>query len=106
MADDLLPLICAGSIILVVAATAAFLIGRRAFTVQKRRQGPDVLITVMARQNLERITVLARFDGEEVPLERRRVRKGQSVDFSFPASDKKAKVTVQLESGAVLSSEV
>ncbi len=107
MAEDPLPLICAGSIALILVAAAVILIlGRRPFTIQKRRQGDSTLITLSAKRNLNRVIVLARFDGEEVSLERKRVRKGQSVDFSFPYSEKKTRITVEEESGSQRSVEV
>ncbi len=107
MAEDPLTLMCAGTIALIIAAgIVLFLLGRRSFAIQKRRQGSETIITVVAKRNLERVSVLARFDGEEVQLERRRVRKGQSVDFSFPYSEKKTRIIVVAESGNPQSVEV
>ena len=99
--DQTLALVCGGFLLLALVALAAvFISGMGSFTVRKERRGENAILTITARKNLNRITVLARFDGEEVKFERRRVRKGQSVDFSFPYSDKKTKVIVEAESGS------
>lgn len=105
--DQTLPLICGGTIILAaIAIIALFIYNLRSFTWRKQRQGTDILMTVTAKRNLASVTVLARFDGDEVKFERKRVRKGQSIDFSFPYSDKKTKIIVEAESGSVRTVEV
>jgi hypothetical protein len=107
MDDQTIQAVCGGSIILLLlAALAIFLMGRRHFTCRKRRAGDSAILTVTARRNLRKIVVLARFDGEDMSFERMRVRKGQSVEFSFPWSDKKTKVTVEAESGSAQAAEV
>ncbi len=105
--DQALPLICGGALILLLlAAIALFIYNLRSFTWRKQRQGNDILLTITAKRNLSRVTVQASFDGEEVRFERKRVRKGQSIDFSFPYSEKKTKVTAETESGSVRTVEV
>jgi hypothetical protein len=106
MADEL-ALLCGGALILLALAVIAFVLRNpRAFIYQKRKEGENTIITITARRNLERVSVLARFGGEEVYFERKRIRKGQTVDFSFPSSDNKAKITVDLDSGKHQVSEV
>lgn len=104
--DPELTLICGGTLLLLLlAAIALFIYNLRSFTWRKQRQGNEVLLTITAKRNLGRVTVQASFDGEEVKFERKRVRKGQSIDFSFPYSEKKTKITVEAESGSVRTVE-
>ncbi|MFN7991645.1 MAG: hypothetical protein U0R44_05805 [Candidatus Micrarchaeia archaeon] len=107
MEEDALPLICTGAIVLAALAVAVYIIlNMRAFSYERKKEGGNSIITISAKRNLEKVTVLARVEGETMAFERKRVRKGQSIDFSFPYSDKKAKVTVEIESGSAQVVEV
>jgi hypothetical protein len=105
--DELLVAGCAGLLILgAVIALVFVILNLRAFSYSKRKEGGNTCLTVRAKRNLARVCVVARFGDEEITFERKRIRKGQSVDFVFPSSDKKAKLTVEAEVGAPHSVEV
>ncbi len=105
--EDLLPLICAGSLILIAVAIIAFIaLGMKPFSYSKRKEGQNTCLTITARRNLAKASVVARFGTEEVRFERKRIRKDQSVDFVFPASDKKAKLIVEVDPGNEQTLEV
>lgn len=105
--DDLLIMGCAGILILVAVGVIAFvIIGTKAYGYEKRKEGANTCLTVFAKRNLARVTVQARFANEEIKFERKRIRKGQSVDFVFPSSDKPARLTVETETGSPHSVDV
>ena len=98
-------LLAGAAVAVVLLAVALILMRRRAFKVSRRIEGQNTCITLHARGNLERISLVAGVNGEDMAFERRRVRKGQSIEFIFPTSEKKARITVVLESGATQTAE-
>lgn len=98
--DDLLIAGCAGILIIIAFGVIAFVIlGLKAFSYEKRKEGSNTCLTVNAKRNLTKVTVQAKFGNEEISFERKRVRKGQSIEFVFPASEKPAKLIVETETG-------
>lgn len=105
--EDILALCCGGVLALTAASVIVFIIlNLKAFTYQKHKEGSNTCLTITAKRNLNKVTVKARFGHEEITFERKRIRKGQSVDFVYPSSDRKAKVIVEAESGNVQTVEV
>jgi hypothetical protein len=92
---------CAGTVILVCLIAIIYLVvgGFRQFSYKKKVMGTQTSLIVIANRDLFRIGVVARFDNEQIAFERRRIKKGQSVEFVYPHSDKKAKLTVEVGSG-------
>jgi hypothetical protein len=99
--DMLFAYACAGTVIVlcVLAIIYVLVSGLRQFSYRKKAMGTQTSLVVTANRNLFRIGVLARFNKEEIAFERRRVRKGQSVEFLYPLSDRKARLTIEAESG-------
>ncbi|MDD5339994.1 MAG: hypothetical protein PHV13_01965 [Candidatus ainarchaeum sp.] len=98
---------CAGTVILLcVIALIYVLLGFRKFSYRKKDMGSQTSLVVKANRDLFRIAVVARFNKEEITFERRRIRKGQSVEFVYPRSDQKAKLIVEAESGHARAYEV
>jgi hypothetical protein len=105
--DDILMFVCAGVLILAaVIVLVTIILNLKAFDYRKRKDGQNTCLTVNAKKNLGKITVQARFGNEDIKFERKRVRKGQSIDFVYPASNKAAKLIVETESGSVQVVEV
>jgi stringent starvation protein B len=98
---------CAGTVVLLCAVAIIYLLlGIRQFSYRKRVHGNTTSLTVTANRDLFRVAVAARFNGEEIKFERRRIRKGQAVEFDYPRSDRKATLTVEVESGRARAYEV
>ena len=96
---DIVTISCAAIVVLAVIAVAVFLFGRKAFTYKKGKEGANTCLTIYAKRNLAKVVVVARFGGEEIKFERKRIRKDQSVDFVFPSSEKKIKLVIEAEPG-------
>ena len=102
-----LTFLCAGALILGVIAVLAFLIfGASAFSYRKKAEGANTSLTVTAKRNLNRVSVVAHAGEEEITFERKRIRKGQNIEFVYPSSKTPAKLTVEVESGSVRVVEV
>jgi hypothetical protein len=101
--DEMLSAGCAGALIIVALLVIVLILkGIRPFTYQKKTDGGTTMLTVTAKRNLNRVSVLAKFgSNESVTFERRRIRKGQGVEFVYPASKAPARLTVEVESGYV-----
>ena len=104
---DVQSAICAGAVILIGLAVIIFILwNMKPFSTKKRTEGTNTALTVTAKRNLDKVTVIARFGNEEVNFERKRVKKGQSIEFVYPSSKKPAKLIVEVGSGHVLAAEV
>jgi hypothetical protein len=98
--EELMTALCAGTLIIMVLIILALMfIGSKNFTYRKKTDQGTTCLTVTAKKNLNRILVVAAVGSEDISFERKRIRKGQSVDFVYPASKKPAKLTVEAESG-------
>jgi len=107
MNDDILTIVCAGALILTVILVVLFLIfGMRPFRYNKRKEGSNTCLEITAKRDLAKVTVFARFGSEQIRFERKRIRKGQSIDFVFPESKKKTKVVVETEKGKEKAFEI
>ena len=91
---------CGGVLIIILAAVLALIaFGSRPFTYRKRVEGANTTLTVTARKNITRISLMVNVGGEDVAFERRRVRADQEVEFAYPTSPDRASLTIELESG-------
>ena len=105
--EDLIPLACFGGLLLLLIILFALLaLGSGSFTYRKRSEGQNTSLSVTARRNIARICLVVNVGGEDVTFERKRIRKGQSVDFVYPATKNPGKLTVEVESGNVRVVEV
>jgi hypothetical protein len=99
---------CAGVVVIfcILAIVYVILSGLRQFSFRKKATGTQTSLVVTANRDLFRVGVVARFGNEEIAFERRRIRKGQSVEFSYPSSKQKARLTVEAQFGHVQVCEV
>jgi uncharacterized protein (UPF0333 family) len=105
--DEILAGVCVGALaLLIIIVLALMAIGSTPFTYRKKSEGGNTTLTVTANRNLSHITVVAKLGNEDIMFERKRIRKGQSVDFVYPSSKVPAKLKVEVESGNVRTAEV
>ncbi len=92
--------ICAGAIILVCLVLIAYLLfGLKPFKHSKKVGKNNTTLTITAKRNLYKVSVIAKFGREKIKFERKRIRKDQTVDFVYPSSGEPAKLIVEVESG-------
>lgn len=99
--------ICAAAIVIACIIAIAYLLTRsKPVKFEKKTEKGNSCLTITANQDLARIAVSARFDSEEINFERKRIKKGQTVEFAYPYSVQPARLTVETESGKILVFEV
>lgn len=92
--------ICAGAVIVACLVVIFYLLfGARPFSYSKRIGKNNTDLTITAKRDLRKISVIARFGREKIKFERKRIRKGRTVDFVYPSSNERAKLIVEEESG-------
>jgi hypothetical protein len=92
--------ICAGALILGVLAVIAYLLfGRKPVTFSKNVGKTNTTVEITANRNLHKVSLVARFGNERIKFERKRVRKGQTLDFVYPSSDEPAELIVEIKPG-------
>ncbi|MBI5046913.1 hypothetical protein HZC07_04255 [Candidatus Micrarchaeota archaeon] len=95
--SEVLPILCGGVALIIVLVL--IILNLRSFSYSRKDDGNSTCITITAKRNLERITLIVPLGKETLKFERKRIRKGVSVDFVFPRSKKQAKLIVEAESG-------
>lgn len=99
--------LCAAAIVLTCIIAVAYLLTRsKPVKFEKKTEKGNSCLTITANQDLAKISVAARFDNEEITFERKKIKKGQTVEFAYPYSSQPAKLTVQAESGQTLVFEI
>ncbi len=98
---------CAGTVVLLCLVAIIYIVlGLKQFGYRKTVHGNSVSLSVSANRDIFRVAVAAPCDGGDVNFERRRIRKGQTIEFVYPRSNRKAKLTVEAESGRARVYEV
>lgn len=88
--------IVVGSMVVIIFILIIYLLFfSRPFRYKKKQTKDKTCIAITAKKNLSRITLVA----EEITFERRRIRKGQNIEFVYPHSEKPVKLIVVGESG-------
>jgi hypothetical protein len=99
--------ICAGALILLSLAIVVYLLfGRRPFTYSKRAGEKNTDLAITARRNIRKVSLTVKAENEDMTFERGRIKKGQTVDFVYPSSKERAKLTVEDESGKKKAYEI
>jgi hypothetical protein len=91
---------CIGGFVLLFILVLVFVILRnRAFNYRKKNFENNTTLTVVANRNLYKVTVEANFPGDNIKFERKRIRKGQAVEFTYPLSKTPAKLIIEVDAG-------
>ncbi|MBI5227965.1 hypothetical protein HY988_05235 [Candidatus Micrarchaeota archaeon] len=99
--------ICAGGIIIACIVVIAYLLLKNApISCERKIHGDKALIKITANKDIQKVEIVGRFGGEEIAFERKDIKKGQKLEFSYPASTEKAKVTFYEKDGKGKSVEV
>ena len=88
--------VCVGSsIILIILLIVLLIIRSRPFSARKTKGEHLDTLTITANKNIHKITVKS----NDIVFARAKIRKGQTVDFSYPKADSKTQVTVEVDQG-------
>jgi len=89
----------AAFVILLILIIVIVILRNRPFKYRKRNHGQSTTLTIVANKRLHKVNVQAKFGKEEINFERKRIRKGQAIEFTYPISDKPTKITVEVKPG-------
>jgi hypothetical protein len=97
---EVINLVCCGGLgIALIVVLILIALSIKPVQYKKKIEGPNTCITIIAKRNIDKVTVKTTVYGDEMNFERKRIRKGQHVDFVFPTPEKKIKLIVEVESG-------
>ncbi|MFH1785571.1 MAG: hypothetical protein ABH842_04020 [Candidatus Micrarchaeota archaeon] len=100
MEDEITILLCNGGLVLaLIIVIILFSISLKPFKYKKKLEGKNTCLTITAKKNIDRVVVKIWVSGEQMVFERKRIRRGQQIDFVFPTSKKPIKLMVEVEAG-------
>lgn len=92
--------ICAGVFIIgCVLLLLYFLFFKKPAKFSKTVGQRNTTVEVTANQDLDKVSLIASFGGEKIKFERKRVRKGMTVDFVYPSSKDPVRLMIDLGKG-------
>jgi len=92
--------VCAGILIVVVLLLIVyFLFLKKPVQYSKSVGKRNTTVEVIANRDLNKVSLVARFGGEKIKFERKRVRKGMTVDFVYPSSKEPAMLIIEVDKG-------
>ena len=91
-----------GSIVLILLILVYLLLFSKPFTYVKRSHSGTTYLSITARKNLSSISVKA----GDISFRRQRIKKGQTIEFDYPSSNKLAELTIELSQGNIQKFEV
>ena len=92
--------ICAASIIIACIAAIVYLLASSApISCERTSKDGKVLVKITANKDIPKVEIIGKFGTEEIKFERKDIKKGQKIEFSYPHSTEKAKVTLYEKDG-------
>ncbi|MFH1394213.1 MAG: hypothetical protein ABII71_01490 [Candidatus Micrarchaeota archaeon] len=89
--------VCGGLLVLACLAVMAYLLFfSKPIKITRRVSGSVVHVVVKANRDISKIELSA---GNDISFVRKNIKKGQEVEFTYPASEKPAKMAIELGEG-------
>lgn len=85
---------CVGALLLVIVIIV--LLTSKPFKYEKRQEGDNTCLTITAMRTIDRVVIVVTENKEKMTFERKRIKKGQKIDFVFPTPKKPIKVIVEM----------
>ena len=98
--------ICLGVLIITIILIIISLLRAKPVAYVKKTEGQNICLTVEAKRNVDKISIIIGQGAEKTILERKRVRKDQKIDFVFPKPNNAFKIAVEIEKGETKEYEV
>lgn len=71
----------------------------RPYSCNRKVQGDETIFTLDAKKDIAGIEVVGKFGKESIKFQRKDIKKGEKVEFVYPASTEPASVTLEMEKG-------
>jgi len=94
--EIVLGLVIIAAVIVVVLLLFFF---KKPYRWKKEIKGDKTTFTFEARRDIKKIELSGKFGNEKIKFERRNIKKGEKIEFDYPASDQPATLVVETEGG-------
>jgi hypothetical protein len=78
----------------------------RPYNCNRKIEGDKTIFTLDAKKDIANVEVLGKFGKEKIKFQRKDIKKGEKIEFIYPASTEPASVTVEIEKGNQKTFEV
>ncbi len=79
----------------------------RPYNCNRKIEGDNTVFTLDAKKDISSIEVLGKFGkNEKIKFQRKDIKKGEKIEFVYPASTEPASVTIEIEKGNAKTFEV
>ncbi len=78
----------------------------RPYSCSRRVKGEETVFTLEAKKDIAGVEVVGKFGNEKIKFQRKDIKKGEQIEFVYPASTEPASVTVEIEKGNPRTFEV
>ncbi len=93
-------------ILAIIVILVLLFIVNRPYSCKKKVKGQQTIFSLNANRDIARVEVVGKFNGESIKFERKNIKKGESIEFAYPASTEPASVTIEIEKGNLKTFEV
>ncbi len=78
----------------------------RPYSCNRKVSGENTVFTLDAKKDIAKVEVTGKFGKESIKFQRKDIKKGEKIEFVYPASTEPAAVTVEIEEGNPKTFEV
>lgn len=98
ISNEVLNALCVGAFLLILLAIVIVIIlTLKPFKYEKKDEGGNTCLTITAMRQIDKIIIVVTNNKEKMTFERKRIKKGQRIDFVFPTSKKPIKLIVEVD---------
>lgn len=78
----------------------------RPYSCNRKVKGNETVFTLDAKKPIAGIEIVGKFGDEKIKFQRKDIKKGEKIEFVYPASTEPASVTLEMEKGKPKTFEV
>ena len=78
----------------------------RPYSCSRKVKGNETIFTLDAKKPISSIEIVGKFGDEKIKFQRKDIKKGEKIEFVYPASTEPASVTLEMEKGKPKTFEV
>ena len=83
-----------------------FFIFNRPYSCSRKIKGKETIFTLDAKKDIASVDIVGKFGNEKIKFQRKDIKKGEQIEFVYPASTEPASVTIEMEKGKTKTFEV
>ncbi len=90
----------------VIVIIILLFIFNRPYSCNRKVKGDETVFSFDAKKDIAKVEVIGKFGNENIKFQRKDIKKGEHVEFVYPASTDPASVTIETEKGNQKTFEV